>query len=143
MFSLGGLPQTLKVSYVIWLVTAGLWLMSTLFGLGFSILKLAARAAYYGTGWYGESMRISGIRGIIVSVIALGVIAAILVCAVKLKEGAGWARPALTALAVAGIILTFFGAFVSLLGIAAAILMWLPETTAWLNARKDTGRNHS
>jgi hypothetical protein len=139
MFKLAGLPTLIKVSYILWLVTAALWLLTTIIGLILSIVFLGARDDTflgYEVPGSGAALRASGASGIVVSIIALVVIAAIVVCAMKLKEGLQWPRLALTALAVISLILVFFGAWVSIIGVAAAVLMWLPESTAWLNSRK-------
>ncbi|WP_427015512.1 hypothetical protein ACQCSX_11830 [Pseudarthrobacter sp. P1] len=118
IFSTTGLPTLLKVSYILWLVTAGFWLLGTIIGFLISLVTLSG-------------------KGIILSIISLAVIAAIVVCAMKLKEGLQWPRMALTVLAVVSLILVFAGAGgVGVIGIVATILMWLPESTAWINSRK-------
>ncbi|MFQ4150153.1 hypothetical protein AAGW05_15930 [Arthrobacter sp. LAPM80] len=125
MFKMDGLPQLLKISYIIWLVTAALWLISTFFTFIGSLFLLAAT---YFTG--------DAIKGIVLSIISVVLIAALLVCAMKLKEGMQWARLALSAIVVVGIIFLFLGAGGGgLLGIVAAVLMWLPESNAWFNSR--------
>ncbi|WP_394939958.1 hypothetical protein [Psychromicrobium sp. YIM B11713] len=136
IFNLGGLPQLLKISYVLWLITAGIWLLTTIFGFIGSLVLLGQGDNLFGVYVESGYYRGLGIRGIIISIIALVVIAAIVVFAMKLKEGLQWARFALTAVAVVSIILTAFGAWVSLIGIVATVLMWLPESTAWLNSRR-------
>ncbi len=125
IFKMGDLPQLLKISYIIWLVTAALWLFFTFFAFIGSLFLLSS--SYY---------RGSGVRGIVISIISLALIAAIVVCAMKLKEGMQWARIALSIIALISIFL-----FVTssrgggLLSVVAAVLMWLPESTAWLNSR--------
>lgn len=139
IFNTTGLPTLLKVSYILWLVTAGLWLLTTLFGFIFSIIALGARDnSLFGVTipGSGDEIRAAGVKGVVVSIIALVVIAAIVVCAMKLKEGLQWPRMALTILTVVSLILVFFGAGVGLIGVVATILMWLPESTAWINSRK-------
>ena len=125
IFRADGLPQLLKVSYFLWLATAGLWLFFTFFGFIGSLFMLGSRH------WRGEA-----IMGIITSFVAVALIAAVVVCAMKLKEGRQWARMALSAIVLIGFVLMALGSNGgSLLGVAAAVLMWLPESTAWLNAR--------
>ena len=77
-----------------------------------------------------------GVKGLIVPLISLVLMVAIVVCAMKLKEGMQWARMALSAIACPehrpAVLWRQAG---GLLGIVAAVLMWLPESTAWLNSR--------
>ncbi|PYH02114.1 hypothetical protein CVV67_01340 [Arthrobacter stackebrandtii] len=125
LFRTDGLPQLLKVSYFLWLATAALWLFFTFFGFIGSLFMLGSRY------WRGDA-----VMGIITSIIAAALIAAVVVCAMKLKEGKQWARMALSAIVLIGFVLMALGSNGgSLLGVAAAVLMWLPESTAWLNAR--------
>ena len=125
LFKTDGLPPLLKISYIIWLVTAGLSLFFALLTFIASLIVLAF-----------PNVRTDGIRGMVMTVISLVLIVAIVICAMKLKEGMQWARLALSAIVILGIILMFFGApGGGLLGIVAAVLMWLPESTAWLNAQ--------
>ncbi|NYE95544.1 Flp pilus assembly pilin Flp [Psychromicrobium silvestre] len=140
IFSVAGLPQLLKISYILWLITAGLWLISTVIGLIFSIIRIA-------TPDYNDlnslisltrpNERGAGVAGLIVSIISLVLIAAIVVFAMKLKEGFQWARLALSIIAAVSIVLVFFGAGTGLIGVVATVLMWLPESTAWLNSRRN------
>lgn len=138
MFKMDGLPQLLKISYIIWLVSAGLWLLSTFFLLIGSLFALGAKdnsilgITIPGSG---AEIRAQGVKGIVVAIISLALILAIVVCAMKLKEGMQWARMALSVIAFLSIVLLFFGAGGGLLGIVATVLMWLPESTAWLNSR--------
>ena len=114
-------------------MTAGIWFLLNIVLLLGSLIALGAQDSLFG---YGAAVRASGVKGIIVSIIAFVLIAAIVICAMKLKEGMQWARLALSAIVILGIILMFFGApGGGLLGIVAAVLMWLPESTAWLNAQ--------
>lgn len=138
MFKMDGLPQLLKISYIIWLVSAALWLLATFLLLIGSVIALGARdnsilgITIPGSG---AELRAQGVKGIIVAIISLALILAIVVCAMKLKEGMQWARMALSAIAVLSIVLLFFGAGGGLLGIVATVLMWLPESSAWLDSR--------
>lgn len=125
IFRTDGLPQLLKISYIMWLVTAGMWLFFTFFSFIGSLFSLASR---YNRG--------EGLLGIVLAVISVALIAALVVCAMKLKEGKQWARMALSAIVVVGFVFMVAGSNGgSLLGLVAAVLMWLPESTAWLNAR--------
>jgi hypothetical protein len=140
IFNASGLPTLLKVSYFLWIIGAALWLLTTIFGLIFSILALGARDdVFFGITIPGssDSIRAGGARGIVVSIIALVLITAIVLCAMKLKEGLQWPRMALTVITVLAFVLLFFGAWSAfILPLVATILMWLPESTAWLDARK-------
>lgn len=128
IFKTGDLPQLLKISYIMWLVTAGIWLFFTFFNFIGALFALMSR--YF---------RGDGARGIIASVISVILIAAIVVCAMKLKEGKQWARLALSAIVIIGFFMMFVGGTGGgLLGVVAAVLMWLPESTAWLNSRSRT-----
>lgn len=138
VFKLGPLPQLLKISYIIWLVTAGIWLLVAVISFFGSLFLLGASdttifgITIEGTG---AALRRSGVQGIITSIISVVLVAALLMCVMKLKEGKSWARMALTAIAVLSIVLVFFGQGSGLLGVVATILMWLPESSAWLDAR--------
>lgn len=128
IFSTAHLPPLLKISYIMWLVTAGIWLFFTFFAFLGSLFLLATR-----------NYRGDGVRGIIAAIVAVALIAAIVICALKLKEGKQWARMALSAIVVVGFLLMFLGGTGGgLLGVVAAVLMWLPESTAWLNSRSRT-----
>ena len=125
IFRTDGLPQLLKVSYIMWLVTAAIWLFFTFFSFIGSLFGLASR------NYRGQAL-----MGIALAIISVALIAAIVVCAMKLKEGRQWARMALSAIVVVGFIFMVMGSNRgSLLGLVAAVLMWLPESTAWLNSR--------
>lgn len=125
IFKTGGLPQLLKISYIMWLVTAAIWLFFTFFSFIGSLIALGF-----------SSYRGDGVRGMFTSIISAVLIVAVVICAMKLKEGKQWARLALTAIVVVGFFMMFAGGTGGgLLGVVAAVLMWLPESTAWLNAR--------
>jgi len=138
LFNLAGLPQLLKISYIIWLVSAGLWLLGSVLAFFGSLFLLGASDTSIlgipieGTG---AALRMSGVRGIVTSIISLVLIAGVLICIMKLKEGMQWARMALSVIAGLSIVLAFFGAGFGLLGVVATILMWLPESSAWFNSR--------
>ncbi len=116
VFKLAGLPQLMKVSYIMWLVTAVLWFIGTFFGFLFSLLFFSP-------------------KGVVSSIISLALIAVLVACAMKLKEGRAWARMALSVIAVLSIVMAFAGAGSGLLAIVATVLMWLPKSSMWLNAR--------
>ena len=125
-----GLPPMLKISYILWLVTAGISLFFTFLIFIASLFQLVS-----------PYLRDNGFRGIVMTMVSLVIIAAIVICAMKLKEGKQWARLALSAVVVLSAILVFFGASGGgLLGIAAAVLMWLPESTAWLRSHAGRGK---
>ncbi|MHA7178088.1 hypothetical protein ACX80D_15690 [Arthrobacter sp. Sr24] len=132
IFKMDGLPQMLKLSYIMWLVAAGVWVLSTLVLLLGSLFALGAGNDPFG---FGAAVRTAGVKGILVSLVSFVLIASIVICAMKLKEGLQWARIALSAIALLTIVLMFFGGGGGLLGVVATVLMWLPESTAWLNSR--------
>lgn len=126
IFRTDGLPQFLKISYITWLVTAAIWLFFTFFSFLGSLFRLLL-----------SSHRGAGLWGIVVSVIAVALIAAIILCAMKLKEGKQWARLALSAIVVVGFCMIFVGGTGGgMLGVVATVLMWLPESSAWLESRR-------
>lgn len=130
IFKTEGLPPLLKISYIIWLVTAGISLFFTFLSFIASLFLLAS-----------PYLRGNGVRGFIMTVVSLVIIAAIVLCAMKLKEGMQWARMALSVIVVVSIALVFVGATGGVwLGIVAAVLMWMPESTAWLNSRAGRGK---
>lgn len=121
IFNISGLPQLLKISYIIWLVTAGLGIILNVFGSLTGLILI-------GTG--------SGMRIFLSSLISLALMVAVVVLAMKLKEGLQWARLALSVVVIATLILLpLGGSGTGLLGIVAAVLMWLPESSAWLTGR--------
>ncbi len=124
IFKTDGLPPMLKISYIIWLVTAGISLFFTFLYFIASLFQLAS-----------PYLRGNGARGMVLTLVSVLIIAAIVICAMKLKEGKQWARLALSAMVVLSVMLMFVGASGGgLLGIVAAVLMWMPESTAWLNS---------
>lgn len=130
LFKTEGLPPLLKISYIMWLVTAGI-------SLFFAFLSFIAALFLLASPY----LRGNGFRGIVMTVVSLVIIAAIVICAMKLKEGMQWARMALSIIVVVSIFLIFFGTTVGVwLGIVAAVLMWMPESTAWLNSRASHGK---
>lgn len=116
IFKTAGLPQMIKVSYIIWLIVGGLSLFFSALGFIFSLILFSP-------------------RGAVVSLISMILAAAVILVAMKLKEGLPWARMVLTAITVLNIILVFVGGGSGWLGIVATIFMWLPESSAWLNSR--------
>jgi hypothetical protein len=125
LFKMDGLPQMMKVSYILWLVTAGL-------GIIFGVLSFLGSLLLLGSG-------IGNARGLVATLISLALMVAVVICAMKLKEGMQWARWALSATVVVSFLLLFLGGGgVGLLGVVAAVFMWLPDSTAWLNSRSRT-----
>lgn len=115
-----GVPQQLTISYWLWVAAAVL-------GVLLGIVNIAVIAGQYGGIFVGAA-----ITGLIIGII----LAAFYVfCAIRLKEGARWARIVLTvlgALAVIGLFSQLIVGNLSFIGsaaaVAAAILMWLPES---------------
>lgn len=138
MFKMDGLPQLVKISYILWLVSAAIWTLTTLVLFIGSLVAMASKDTFFG---YGAALRAAGARGLVVSLISFVLIVAIVICAMKYKEGLQWARMALTAIALLSIILMFFGGGGGVLGVIAVILMWLPESTTWLNSRAGSARS--
>lgn len=132
IFKMAGLPQLLKISYIMWLVAAGIWALISLALLVTSLVALGSANDPFG---FGAAVRAAGARGIVVALISFALTAAIVLCAMKLKEGLQWARMTLSALALLSIVMMFFGGGGGLLAVVAAVLMWLPESTAWFNTR--------
>lgn len=132
IFKMDGLPQLLKISYIMWLVAAGIWALISLALLVTSLIALGTADDPFG---FGAAVRAAGARGIVVALISFVLTAAIVVCAMKLKEGLQWARMALSVLALLSIVMMFFGGGGGLLTVVAAVLMWLPESSAWFNSR--------
>lgn len=132
IFKMDGLPQLLKLSYIMWLVAAGIWALVSLALLVTSLIALGTPDDPFG---FGAAVRAAGAKGIVVALISMVLTAAMILCAMKLKEGLQWARMALSALALLSIIMMFFGGGGGLLAVVAAVLMWLPESTAWFNTR--------
>ncbi|WP_425862843.1 hypothetical protein [Arthrobacter sp. TWP1-1] len=125
LFKTDGLPQMLKVSYILWLVTAGL-------GIIFGVFSFLGSLLLLGSG-------MSSVKGLVLTLISLALMVAVVICAMKLKEGMQWARWALSATVVVSFLLLFLGGGgVGLLGVVAAVFMWLPDSTAWLNSRSRT-----
>lgn len=121
IFKVAGLPTMVKSSYIIWLTVGGLSFLGALFSV---IASLSLLHGY----------------GLIISLISLVLAAAVIVIAIKFKEGFAWARIALTAIAAVSLILSFFGGGIGWLGILATIFMWLPESSAWMNSRPQNAR---
>ncbi|MFB9715347.1 hypothetical protein [Arthrobacter methylotrophus] len=115
-----GVPQQLTVSYWLWVAAAALGVVASFINI-FTV-----------RGLFGEMMVGPGIVGLIFSLIFA---ALYIFIAIRLKEGSRWARLVLTilgALAVFSLLfqvitlnLNFIGSAVA---VAAAVLMWLPES---------------
>ncbi|MFJ3958377.1 hypothetical protein [Arthrobacter sp. NPDC090010] len=118
-----GVPQQLSYSY--WL-----WLAGAVLGIVFSIISVFMISASYGS--YGGVMAGAAVGGIVWGIIWAAVVAFI---AIRLKEGSRWARIVLSilgALAVIGLLVNLIAFNLSVISsaasVAAAVLMWLPES---------------
>ncbi|MDQ0031162.1 hypothetical protein [Arthrobacter bambusae] len=115
-----GVPQQLTISYWLWVAAAAL-------GIVLGIVNVAVIGSQLGAIFVGAA-----ITGLIIGIIFS---AFYIFCAIRLKEGARWARIVLTvlgALALIGLFaqlatgnLSFIGSAVA---VAATVLMWLPES---------------
>ncbi|MET3720711.1 hypothetical protein [Arthrobacter sp. UYEF21] len=133
MFSVTGLPTKLKVSYWIWIIGGILGVLGSFFGL-LDTLALFTVAPALAT------------VVLLLVLVALGLAAAQIVLAVKMKEGKEWARLALTMVAGVSLVLAFLGGSMGegignnwlgfLISAAATVLMWLPNSQAWFTAVK-------
>ncbi|MDQ0709897.1 hypothetical protein QFZ52_002549 [Arthrobacter woluwensis] len=118
-----GVPQQLAYSY--WL-----WVAGAVLGVLLSIINVFLLTATYGS--YAGIAIGASVGGIIWSIIWAAVVIFI---AVRLKEGSRWARIVLSilgGLAVIGLIVGLVGLSITAIGsavtVAAAVLMWLPES---------------
>ncbi|WP_120522878.1 hypothetical protein [Arthrobacter celericrescens] len=115
-----GVPQQLTLSYWLWVGAAALGVVASLINI------FALR------GYFGELLVGPGIVGFVFSLIFA---ALYIFIAIRLKEGARWARLVLSILAGLAVIslllqlvtlnLGFIGSAVA---VAAGVLMWLPES---------------
>ncbi|GAB4098187.1 hypothetical protein [Sinomonas halotolerans] len=129
IFSTGGLPTELKVSYWIWLVGGVLGVLFGFFGLlgGIALAALAGPV---------------GVFIIVLVLIGVVVAAAQIVLAMKMKEGRQWARLGLTVLAGVSLLLAIVASggdgggnwFGFLVSAVATVLMWVPKSQAWFQA---------
>lgn len=115
-----GVPQQLTISYWLWVAAAVL-------GIVLGIVNVAVIASQLGGIFVGAA-----ITGLIIGIIFS---AFYIFCAIRLKEGARWARIVLTvlgALALIGLFTQLATGNLSFIGsaaaVAAAVLMWLPES---------------
>ena len=118
-----GVPQQLVYSYWLWVAGAAL-------GVLLSIINVFILTASLGS--YAGIAIGASIGGIIWSIIWAAVVIFI---AIRLKEGSRWARIVLSilgALAAIGLIVGLVGLSITAIGsavtVAAAVLMWLPES---------------
>ncbi len=118
-----GVPQQLVYSYWLWVAGAAL-------GVLLSIINVFILTASLGS--YAGIAIGASIGGIIWSIIWAAVVIFI---AIRLKEGSRWARIVLSilgALAAIGLIVSLVGLSITAIGsavtVAAAVLMWLPES---------------
>ena len=115
-----GVPQQLTLSYWLWVGAAAIGVVASLINI--FVLR----------GYFGELLIGPGIIGFIFSLVFA---ALYIFIAIRLKEGARWARLVLSILAGLAVIslllqlvtlnLGFIG---SALAVAAGVLMWLPES---------------
>jgi hypothetical protein len=115
-----GVPQQLKISYWLWVAAAAL-------GIVLGIINVALMAGQFGGLLVGAA-----VTGLIIGLVLS---AFYVFCAIRLKEGARWARIVLSVLGGLALIGLFGQMLVGNVGfigsaaaIAAAILMWLPES---------------
>lgn len=119
------LPQDLRVSYHLWILTVLLSLMSAIY-----VVFAGGRPA---------------MASLVGFVVALLLAALYLYCALRMKEGTPWARMVLSVLAslsaiavIGSIIQGIFG--LSLLGsivaVIAALLMWTRNANPWFRQRR-------
>ena len=133
MFNVAGMPTELKVSYWIWLIGGFLGILGGLIG------------------FFGTLVLFSVVPGfaavlLILVLVSLVLAAAQVILAMKMKEGKEWARLALSALVVVGLLISIIASasldgqgnnwFGFIIGAAAAVLMWLPNSQAWFKSVK-------
>lgn len=133
MFNVAGMPIELKVSYWIWLIGGLLGLLGGLIGV-FGTLVL-----------FGVAPGFAAVLLILV-LVSLVLAAAQIVLAMKMKEGKEWARLALSALVVVGLLISIIASasldgqgnnwFGFIIGAVATVLMWLPNSQAWFKSVK-------
>ena len=135
MFNVTGMPTELKVSYWIWLIGGFLGLLGGLIGIFGTLVLFSV---------------IPALAAIVLLLVIVSVVlaAAQVVLAMKMKEGKEWARLALTVLVGVGLLLSVIGSastdgrsngwFGFIVGLAAAVLMWLPNSQAWFKSVKGT-----
>ncbi|MEE1621561.1 hypothetical protein ACQ3I4_06275 [Zafaria sp. Z1313] len=145
IFKAAELPTELKVSYYIWVIGGLLGLVFGLLGF-FGMLFALGLFAAAGAGGLG-------VLALVLIVVSLGLAAAQVLMAMKLKERELWARTGLTAIAVLSLLLAFWSAgataaignaaggnwFGVLVAGTATVLMWLPNSSAWLAGRPASG----
>ncbi|MCI0142306.1 hypothetical protein KNN17_12035 [Arthrobacter bambusae] len=115
-----GVPQQLSISYWLWVAAAALGVLASFINI-FTLRDV-----------FGGMMVGAGIVGLIFSLVFAALYVFI---AIRLKEGSRWARLVLTILGAFAVIslllqvvtlnLNFIGSAVA---VAAAVLMWLPES---------------
>ncbi|WP_246527557.1 hypothetical protein [Pseudarthrobacter albicanus] len=129
MFTVTQMPTELKVSYWIWLIGGLLGLLGGVIGLFGSFVLIAIVPPL-------------GLLVLLLVLVALVLAAAQVVLAMKMKEGREWARFALTIVAGISLVLAIINASAAdgrgggswpgfIVSLAAAVLMWLPNSQAW------------
>ncbi|OFI37241.1 hypothetical protein BIU82_09120 [Arthrobacter sp. SW1] len=138
MFNVAGMPTELKVSYWIWLIGGFLGILTGVIGLFGTLAFFAV---------------LPGLAAVLLILVLVSLVlaAAQVILAMKMKEGKEWARLALTVLVGVGLVLSIIssasagdlgggggGWFGFIVGLAAAVLMWLPNSQAWFKSVKGT-----
>jgi hypothetical protein len=129
MFTVTEMPTELKVSYWIWLIGGLLGLLGGVIGLFGSFVLLAIIPPL-------------GLLVLLLVLVALVLAAAQVILAMKMKEGREWARFALTIVAGISLVLAIINTSAAdgrgggnwpsfIVSLAAAVLMWLPNSQAW------------
>jgi hypothetical protein len=129
MFTVTEMPTELKVSYWIWLIGGLLGLLGGVIGLFGSFVLLAVVPPV-------------GLLVLLLVLVALVLAGAQVILAMKMKEGREWARFALTIVAGISLVLAIINASAAdgrgggswpsfIVSLAAAVLMWLPNSQAW------------
>lgn len=125
----GAMPGVVKWGLAIQWVGVALGALALVIGL-VGVLALV--------GWGGEGAAVAGFVGIFVGVAALLLVLQVIVLIFATK-GRNWARIALAVLAILGIVTSLasgqglnFGSAISVLSV---VLLFLPDATAWYQAR--------
>ena len=129
MFTVTWLPIELKVAYWIWLISGFLGLLGGVIGLFGAFVLLAV-------------VPVLGFLVLLLVLVALALSGAQIILAMKMKEGHEWARFALTIVAGISLLLAILNTSAAegrgggswpgfIISLAAAVLMWLPNSQAW------------
>ncbi len=130
--NLRGLPQEISASYVLWLVSAA-----------YSVI-LHTTTLFSSVGTYGRGALVLDVPGLIFAIL---ISVAVVYLAIRMKEGAQWARVALTivcALTVISSLISIMtvgmGIITALTQIVATALMWTAAGQRWLGTSPRSGR---